>query len=108
VFTMCFKVSGSLYLFLRQLKGRDSTRIKRPPLSELCSNFLAAEWTSNIMGLPKSTRPMRILPLHFAFRNHEDEFGAFEFDASPDPLLPNRDQKEVIELIYKRIPVRLR
>jgi hypothetical protein len=51
---------------------------------------------------------MRILPLHFAFRNHEDEFGAFEFDASPDPLLPNRDQKEVIELIYKRIPVRLR
>jgi hypothetical protein len=99
--TICLKVSGSLYQFLRQLKGRGATRLKRLPLPELCSNFLAAELTSNNMGLPKSTRPMRILPLHFAFRHHEDEFGAFEFDASPDSLLPNRDQREVIELIQK-------
>jgi hypothetical protein len=63
--------------------------------------FLAAEWTSNNMGLPKSTRPMRVPPLRFAFCHHEDEFGAVEFDASPDPLLPNRDQKEVIELMQK-------
>lgn len=65
--TICLKVSGSLYQFLRQLKGRGATRLKRLPLSELCSNLLAAEWTSNNMRLPKSTRPMRILPLHFAF-----------------------------------------
>jgi len=44
---------------------------------------------------------MRILPLRFAFCHHEDEFGAVEFDASPDPLLPNRDQKGTIELMQK-------